>query len=445
MVQSLEVTNLADVDEWPPGADLIPKERYLSREFAELEAERLWPRVWQVACREEEIPNVGDYLEYTIADQSIIVVRDQPDRLRAYFNACRHRGNMLKQGCGNAKEIRCRYHGWRWHLDGTIKEVVDAYDFNPESVSAEKLCLPECLVDTWGGFVFINMDPAAEPLQSFLGPAVLDRLGRYGWEDMRFTRYRTTVVRANWKTALDAFNDHNHLQATHPQALLFTDDVNWTYETHGRHTAMVPIPGAGGRMSPRLGDFPLQRREQLLVMIDELAGFDFVGEDEVANMKQALLVLEESIPDDMPLSSFMATLRRREADMKGIDVEAFSDDDLLIGEDWNIFPNMMTPGNGLNTLIFRFRPNGLDPESCLWDVWSLERVPEGSEPKMVEREFYQDWHDHDWGRVMTQDSVNMPNIQRGMHSRGFTHLICSRQDASIANFHRNLMTYVGGS
>ena len=256
MVQSLEVTNLADVDEWPPGADLIPKERYLSREFAELEADRLWPRVWQVACREEEIPNVGDYLEYTIADQSIIVVRDQPDRLRAYFNACRHRGNMLKQGCGNAKEIRCRYHGWRWHLDGTIKEVVDAYDFNPESVSAEKLCLPECLVDTWGGFVFINMDPEAESLQSFLGPAVLDRLGRYGWEDMRFTRYRTTVVRANWKTALDAFNDHNHLQATHPQALLFTDDVNWTYETHGRHTAMVPIPGAGGRMSPRLGDFP---------------------------------------------------------------------------------------------------------------------------------------------------------------------------------------------
>ena len=205
MVQSLEVTNRFDVDDWPPGADLIPKERYISREFAELEADRLWPRVWQVACREEEIPNVGDYVEYAIADQSIIVVRDQPDRLRAYFNACRHRGNMLKQGCGNAKEIRCRYHGWRWHLDGTIKEVVDAYDFNPESVSADKLCLPECLVDTWGGFVFINMDPEAESLQSFLGPAVLDRLGRYGWEDMRFTRYRTTVVRANWKTALDAF------------------------------------------------------------------------------------------------------------------------------------------------------------------------------------------------------------------------------------------------
>ena len=49
-------------------SDLIPKERYLSREFLDLEYERMWSRVWQVACREEEIPNVGDYVEYTIGD-----------------------------------------------------------------------------------------------------------------------------------------------------------------------------------------------------------------------------------------------------------------------------------------------------------------------------------------------------------------------------------------
>ena len=78
----------------------VPRERYFNREFFELEKRYLWPRVWQMACRLEEVPEPGDYVEYEISDQSIIVVR-QPDRsVKAFYNACRHRATELVQGRG---------------------------------------------------------------------------------------------------------------------------------------------------------------------------------------------------------------------------------------------------------------------------------------------------------------------------------------------------------
>src|SRR5215468_7467704 len=99
---------------------VLTKDRYTSREFFDLEMERLWPRVWQIACREEEVPNVGDYFEYTIGDQSILVVRQDPDTIKAFFNACPHRGTRLAcgTGCYQREQIRCPYHGWRWDLSG---------------------------------------------------------------------------------------------------------------------------------------------------------------------------------------------------------------------------------------------------------------------------------------------------------------------------------------
>src|SRR5579883_2253396 len=75
--------------------DRIPKQRYYDAEFFAMEAELFWPRVWQMACRLEEIPNPGDFAEYEILDQSVIVVRAAADEVRAYSNSCRHRAVKL--------------------------------------------------------------------------------------------------------------------------------------------------------------------------------------------------------------------------------------------------------------------------------------------------------------------------------------------------------------
>ncbi len=169
-------------------------------------------------------------------------------------------------------EIRCRYHAWRFELDGTNKEVVDRVDF-PPTMTDDDVGLNPIRVGRWGGFVFINMDPDAESLESFLGP-LPELLAPYRFEKMRFRSYRTVIIPANWKSVLDAFNESYHVQGTHPQLLRWTDDTAIRYGPLGKHNHM----GALGevkheiRPSPRLGLQPgdYDERELLAVMIDEL-------------------------------------------------------------------------------------------------------------------------------------------------------------------------------
>src|SRR5688572_21250481 len=220
----------------------VPKERYTSREFVDLEMERLWPRVWQVACREEELPSVGDYVEYVIGDQSILVVRSAPDSITASYNACLHRGTRLASGRGHLADerIRCRFHAWEYALDGRLTHVVDRDEFGP---MPEGLRLPEVKVGRWGGFVFVNLDPDAEPLLDFLDP-LPQLLAPYRMEDMRLRSYLTTFLPANWKVVVDAFNEAYHVQGTHTQILPWTDDVSIEYEQLGKHAHYGRLPNA---------------------------------------------------------------------------------------------------------------------------------------------------------------------------------------------------------
>lgn len=96
--------------------DYIPAENYTSRDFAQLEAEHLWPRTWQMACREEEVPTVGSFHTYDILGDSIIVVRTAPEEIKAFHNVCPHRGRRITQGCGKTARLHCRFHGWQWDL-----------------------------------------------------------------------------------------------------------------------------------------------------------------------------------------------------------------------------------------------------------------------------------------------------------------------------------------
>src|SRR5437762_279585 len=181
----MENTNLAAL--LVRGDGTVPKARYTSREFVDLEMERLWSRVWQVACREEELAQPGDYLEYMIGDQSILVVRGNDHVIRAFYNNCLHRGTRLASGVGNfaTGQIRCRYHAWQYALDGELVEVVDRDEFTE---LPDGLRLGEVRAESWGGFVFVNADAAAEPLLDFLDP-IPKLLDRYHLEQMRFRSY----------------------------------------------------------------------------------------------------------------------------------------------------------------------------------------------------------------------------------------------------------------
>ena len=149
------------------GSDLIPKERYTSREFMELEWERMWTRVWNMAGREQDVPEPGDYFTTELGRESFLIVREKPGKggLKGYYNVCGHRGNQLRNpGMGHAESFQCAYHHWEYNLDGSFKRIPDLETF-PQG--APKRGLEELPCDTWGSFVWYSFDPNVMPLRGF--------------------------------------------------------------------------------------------------------------------------------------------------------------------------------------------------------------------------------------------------------------------------------------
>ncbi len=420
--------------------NIVPKQRYISQEFFDLEMDKLWPHVWQMVCREEEVRDVGDFLEYLIGDQSILIVRSAPDTIAAYYNTCRHRGTRLASGTGNfaTSEIRCRYHAWRWALDGTNIEVVDRVDFPP--MSDEDVALGEVTVGRWGGFVFITMDPDAEPLLDFLHP-LPTLLAPYQLERLRFRSYRSTIVPANWKMVLDAFNESYHVQGTHPQLLMWTDDTEITYEQFGKHAHMWRVRGRNDvHPSPRLGlaDDDWDERELLASMMGELRGLFLKEEIEAVEAMRTQPLPEGRTALDVYNDMRVAMLKR-----KGIDLSGFTEDQLINADDCYFFPNVVGPIYPGSTTLFRMRPNGLDPLSTIKDLWTLEWPQDGEERPMVQRKFYPDWSAKDWGLVTNQDYGNMEHVVAGMQSRGCQGLrLNPRQESNVLHMHRVIDRYL---
>jgi phenylpropionate dioxygenase-like ring-hydroxylating dioxygenase large terminal subunit len=419
--------------------DVIPRARYTSPEFAALEFERLWGRVWQVACREEEIADVGDFCEYLIGDQSILVVRSDRETVAAFHNTCLHRGTRLAEGSGRFAEgcIRCRYHAWRYDLAGTLVEVVDREEFDPIA-SGVGLC--GVRADRWGGFVWICLDPHAPALKEYLHPLPA-LLAPYHLDRLHLRTYLSTVLPANWKVAVDAFNEGYHVQGTHPQLLPWTDDVSLEYEQLGIHSHYGRLPNARRQLrpSPRLGlsEGQYDEGEILERFIAGLGGLFY--KDESALVAE----IRASGADGATMLRRYQEGRRELLAGRGVAIEGFADDQLTSADDVFFFPNMVGPIYPGIAIIFRVRPNGTDPDSCIKDTWFLHWPQDGEPPKRAERRFFPDWTQRDWGEITNQDYANMEHVQIGMKSRGGPGIrLNRRQESNILHMHRVIDRYL---
>ncbi len=417
---------------------LVPRARYTSPEFAAWEFERLWSRVWQVACREEEVAEVGDYCEYRIGDQSILVVRSGPDDVRAFHNTCLHRGTRLAEGTGRLADgcIRCRFHAWRYALDGTLVEVVDAHEFDPLPADT---ALPAVSVGRWGGFVWVCPDPHAPPLADYLDPLPA-LLAPYHLDRFRIRTYLSTVLPANWKVAVDAFNEGYHVQGTHPQLLPWTDDVNLEYEALGIHSHYGRLPNSRRelRPSPRLGltEGEYDEGEILENFVGGLGGLFY---------KEERALVEEIRAMPMDGATMLSRYQKGRRDLlarRGVDVEAFADDQLTSADDVFFFPNVVGPVYPGIAILFRVRPNGTDPDSCIKDTWFLEWPQDGAPPRRATRRFYADWTERDWGEITNQDYANMEHVQSGMKSPGPPFRLNRRQESNVLHMNRMIDRYL---
>jgi nitrite reductase/ring-hydroxylating ferredoxin subunit len=453
---------------------LISKQRYISADWLAAEYERLWPKVWQMACRMEQIPRNGDYYEYMIGTQSILVVRENEDSIRAFRNACPHRATRIRSGTGNTdEELRCPFHGWAWKLDGTILEIPDADDFAPECLSRADLQLAEVHVGLWGGFVFINMSEDPEPLLDFLAP-VVDGLAPFEVDKMRLIRYRTTIMDCNWKVGLAAFNEAYHLEATHiwdlsgyaasrmngarrPRrvGVALTDESNPTkridardaegrtpgsyqflYETFETHNKMRNVPEMLTESAP-LGDMGDPKKAAIeMLRLNQM--ISLAHQDDIEYVE----ALDE-VPADVPSVQFFTNVRRKVGAAGGVDYSHIPDENMLAAIDYCIYPNMVGPISAGNWILFRFRPNGNDPDTCLYDVMFLHRFGEDEEVPEVQHEFYGKWEDHDgWGPTIGQDLSNMGHVQAGLHQTSFAALRLNRQEAGVRNFEKFIDRHV---
>lgn len=410
----------------------IPARRYYDPQFFDLERDRLWPHVWQMACRLEEIPEVGDYVEYTILDKSVIVVRTKTG-VKAFHNACRHRGVQLATGTGNCKVqgFICPFHGWRWNLDGENTFVFGRKVFSDEILDKAELNLVPCRLEQWGGSAFINFDDNAPPLLDCLGP-VAQRLSDRNVENLKMEWWYATVLPTNWKLAMEAFMEGYHTMRTHPQ--LFVPGMN----AYGPDSMTPSVPG------PSTAKEFIEHSIGFIETLSEgMSGM--IHSSEVA-IAQSLRNLD--VPDDVPSAAgaFYSRLRQEITDQgraRGLPVPDLNE---LASKPFNavefVFPHyFLLPFFGAMS-SYRIRP--LTAETCLFEIWSLTFLPEDEKREPVRPVFLP--HDSkDFPPIPRQDYDNLPLQQAGLHAQGFDHMRLSHQvEGMISNHERLIDGYLAG-
>ncbi len=414
--------------EFDMGVNDIPIERYTSREFHELEMKYMWSRAWQMACHESDIPDVGDYITYEIGQRSFIVVRTATDDVRAFPNACLHRGMQLVDGQGRTPAFACRFHGWTWNLDGTLRKITEDWDF--PQVNARNMCLPQANVGRWGGFVFLNPDRDAGSFEDWIGE-LPQHFASAPLENRRVVLHVARRIPANWKVAMEAFLESYHVSPTHPESVAVSEYAETQYDIYGPNLSrlatisIAPAAAATKTMAPQaFADFAAKLTRREPVQLKE-------GE----SYRNAL-----------------AAQRRRDVEAaQGVAADHLTDVEMLDAVEYFLFPNFL-PWHGYGLpIVYRFRPDGDRHDSAVMEIYLLapRRLDEPC-PAAAAVEWLPDdkpFADHAGlgrlGMIFDQDYQNIIGIQKGLHSTISSGVILGRyQEARIRHYHGRIDDFI---
>ena len=431
--------------------DRVDARRYYDPQFYRLEQERLWPHVWQMACRLQEIENPGDYVVYEIFDQSVIVTRVDAQTVKAFHNHCRHRGVKLARDRGCANDgFTCPFHGWQWRTNGQCKFVYTPALFEKDQLRGADLALRECRVETWGGCAFINFDDQAPPLRESLGPFA-SMHDAWHVESLKVEWWYAARLPVNWKLAMEAFMEGYHVMATHPQ--LVPGDP-----TRPETIAYVPLPNELSPMSPYqtlpAGPMPATIPAQQFIGINlhfmKVLNEGMAGMTHAKDIRTAEALADTPLPEDFAgatiewrrkLNDAVVESHRRQGmdigDLNDIDAKAYATS-VNFG-----FPNyFLLPTYG-SASSYRIRPLG--PEECLFELWSLTRYPKGETPPPIKTPEPWAYDDPRWPPIPKQDFSNLPLQQTGLHTRGFEFMrLSNKAEGLISNYHRLIDGYLAG-
>lgn len=239
-----ETARTAPPPDFPALPD-IPLGRYTDPTFFALEQQHLFGRSWLYACHDSQLPEVGSYHVCDIAGRQVLVVRGDDGDVRAFYNACRHRGAPVVDGgagtTGSARLLACKYHSWGYDLQGRLQRVPEERDF--VGLDRDARALPPVRCERWGGWWFVNLDLDAMPLLEWLDPLprLLVDVAR---SPMRVIDVKTVHLRCNWKIVAEAFLEVYHARTIHPTTVAPTLDTRGTVISlfdHGHQNMLSPV------------------------------------------------------------------------------------------------------------------------------------------------------------------------------------------------------------
>lgn len=448
---------------WPSSWNTMPHGisvgRYIDPAFQKLEYEKLWSKVWQVAARVDEIPESDDYTVYDIGDQSVLLVRVDRNTIKAYSNVCPHRGTALAQGSGRfgAGRIICPFHGWRWDTAGKNQFVLERQEFCGGQLRDSDVALKEIKTVVFAGFVFINLDPTPASFDDFIAP-VRRLLEDLAIAQMRHYWWRSIPIQANWKVAQEAFFEAYHVPATHPQ--LEEKAADFIYGEQGgrevqfahRNVLYDAYPGGhgrfyGGKKTPMAGNVqaanvdPVEAMAARLKLLADGMDAQVLGEDVdvVLSLRGKQLQAGSTLGAEY-VKALYAKAAAEQRPMPKATPEALG----MWGGEVFIFPNFLILPHAGNAMMYRARPVGLDPDRCVFEIYSTKTYPADTKPPRATVQHVTDIDDPQQVlQIPRQDLSNIPRMQRGLHSKRMrqTWLACE-QEKMILNMHQEMDRYL---
>jgi choline monooxygenase len=222
----------------------LKADAYTDNAWFEADRQAILAKHWQWVCHVEKLRAPGDYVTADIAGQPIVITRARDGLLRAFYNVCKHRAHMLLTGAGNTSRIMCPYHAWVYRLSG---ELVRAPETDAlEDFDTNDICLDQVKVTEFAGFVFVNLDPDAAPLQEVAGNLETEiRHWAPDIENLTFARRLTYDIKSNWKNVVDNFLECYHCPTAHKDFCDLVDMDTYKVTTYGIYSSHMAEAGTG--------------------------------------------------------------------------------------------------------------------------------------------------------------------------------------------------------
>jgi Rieske 2Fe-2S family protein len=196
------------------GAKTLPQQYFVSSEVLAEEEEKIFSKRWLLVGHQSQIPAAGDYFVQETAGESLIIARDRSEVVRGFYNVCRHRGTRLCEDLGgHSSTIQCPYHAWTYGLDGRLvgsphMDEVPGFDRSEYSLHPVNLGL-------WEGFIFVNLDGEAMPLEEWFAP-LAGKFSHWNLPRLRSAKRVEYDVKANWKLMFENYSECYHCPGVHP-------------------------------------------------------------------------------------------------------------------------------------------------------------------------------------------------------------------------------------